>query len=249
MLVGKERALLIDTGYGAHDLAACVRKLTSLPVTVVNTHLHPDHSGGNRAFGAAMVGEADLPAHGIYSNALAQTVLPAFCKSHPVFAPAAKYFAKTMHTDVEGVNYSALPEKIDLGGRTVAVHPCAGHTAGSVLFVDDATRFMFAGDAVNNELWLFTCPASTAAGYAETLRALLPVFDGCDKIYIAHSGKPLPDGFVRAFIAALDAVSASECKRLNFVAGTPEPLTLFRRRDPRFGDFRVVLWLSQASEN
>ena len=47
LVEGKDSALLIDTGTGVADLASFVKTLTQLPVIVVNTHGHPDHSGGN----------------------------------------------------------------------------------------------------------------------------------------------------------------------------------------------------------
>ena len=40
LLVGTERALLIDTGIGVGDLKAAVEKITDKPVTVVITHGH-----------------------------------------------------------------------------------------------------------------------------------------------------------------------------------------------------------------
>ena len=50
LILGKTRALLIDTGYGYGDLKSMVRSLTDLPLRVVNTHCHIDHAGGNYLF-------------------------------------------------------------------------------------------------------------------------------------------------------------------------------------------------------
>ena len=47
LLEGEEKALLIDTGWGAGNLRTFVEKLTDKPVIVTNTHGHLDHSGGN----------------------------------------------------------------------------------------------------------------------------------------------------------------------------------------------------------
>ena len=47
LVAGQERCLLIDTGWGVGDLPALVASLSSLPLTVVNTHGHPDHISGN----------------------------------------------------------------------------------------------------------------------------------------------------------------------------------------------------------
>ena len=50
LIIGKTKALLIDTGYGYGDLKSVVRSLTDLPLRVVNTHCHIDHAGGNYQF-------------------------------------------------------------------------------------------------------------------------------------------------------------------------------------------------------
>src|ERR1700752_4743315 len=47
LIVGHARALLFDTGMGIGDLKALTSKLTTLPVTVLNSHTHNDHVGDN----------------------------------------------------------------------------------------------------------------------------------------------------------------------------------------------------------
>ena len=43
---------------------------------------------------------------------------------------------------------------IDLGNRKVTVYACPGHTAGSITFLDENSRILFLGDAVNCNLGL-----------------------------------------------------------------------------------------------
>ena len=50
LIIGREKALLIDTGNGYADIAEAVRKVTQLPLIVVNTHGHLDHTCGNYFF-------------------------------------------------------------------------------------------------------------------------------------------------------------------------------------------------------
>ena len=63
LLRGEKRALLVDTGYGAEDVAAFVRTLTDLPLTVVLTHGHHDHALGSRWFGEVHLLPEDFPVY------------------------------------------------------------------------------------------------------------------------------------------------------------------------------------------
>ena len=50
LIVGKDRALLFDSGLGLVPIRPVVEELTSLPVEVLNSHTHFDHVGGNAEF-------------------------------------------------------------------------------------------------------------------------------------------------------------------------------------------------------
>jgi hydroxyacylglutathione hydrolase len=68
LIVGREKALLVDTGYPNNIAPEDVKAITPLPLLVVNTHVHPDHSGSNDAFEKIYVHEADLEAAKKYSG-------------------------------------------------------------------------------------------------------------------------------------------------------------------------------------
>ncbi len=44
LLVGKDRALLFDTGYGYGNLKKVVKDITTLPLYIINSHGHMDHT-------------------------------------------------------------------------------------------------------------------------------------------------------------------------------------------------------------
>lgn len=50
LVEGEREALLVDSGTGEADLRKAVSTITGKPVTVVNTHSHWDHVGGNELF-------------------------------------------------------------------------------------------------------------------------------------------------------------------------------------------------------
>jgi glyoxylase-like metal-dependent hydrolase (beta-lactamase superfamily II) len=56
VLTGPDGVFMVDTQYAqlSDKLTAAIRQLTDKPVRfIVNTHLHPDHTGGNENFGKA----------------------------------------------------------------------------------------------------------------------------------------------------------------------------------------------------
>ena len=137
LVAGKERACVIDTMNGYNNLYQAVRKLTDKPLTVVNTHGHPDHIFGNMYFEEAYMHPADL------ELARSFTENPRFleyCSQKGGKMPPFR---------------DILPgEIIDLGGRTLEVFGLPGHTAGGILLLLREDRILFTGDSINHHLWM-----------------------------------------------------------------------------------------------
>ena len=72
LIMGEQRAVLLDAGMGIGDLAALVASLTTLPVTLVLSHAHWDHVGSCHAF----VGQSDILVHPDQAERLAAGVSP-----------------------------------------------------------------------------------------------------------------------------------------------------------------------------
>lgn len=159
LLAGKERALLIDTGNGDFDIPGAIARVTDLPVTVVNTHGHPDHSGGNRFFPAVGGSEDDASMIRYFSN-----------------APRGKPSVGTLVDD----------QVIDLGSRSVRVIATPGHTAGSLCFLDSANAMLFTGDTSNVMTWMFLGDATTLETYASSLGKLALVVGSPVTLFPGH---------------------------------------------------------------
>lgn len=68
LLTGKERALLIDTGFGTIPLKSICEELTVLPVIVALTHGHVDHIGGTGAFEEVWLAKEDKELYEAHSR-------------------------------------------------------------------------------------------------------------------------------------------------------------------------------------
>jgi glyoxylase-like metal-dependent hydrolase (beta-lactamase superfamily II) len=137
LVVGKDRACVIDTMNGFTDLGQAVRRLTDRPLTVVNTHGHPDHIFGNVYFEKAYMNPED--------DALAR-----------MFTEDEEFLEQCRRNGVKMPPFCTIRpgDVIDLGGRTLEVYALPGHTPGGILLLLKEDRILFTGDSVNHHLWM-----------------------------------------------------------------------------------------------
>ena len=152
LVLGRERALLIDVGYGDANLRDYVKSITSLPLTVINTHGHRDHSGADVQFGAVLAHRADFAA--IERNATPEQRARNRAATGAAVVPAAEQF----DYDREAKPLALKPVKdgdvIDLGGRQLEIIGTPGHTAGEIVLLDRQHKLLFGGDHINRLVWL-----------------------------------------------------------------------------------------------
>ena len=112
-----------------------------MPLTVVNSHVHPDHSGGNAQFDTVYVGINEV------------------LGSDPVFFPDEALPEPRCEAvkSARGYQFSPLAngETIELGGRILEVIEIPGHTRGSIMLLDNQTQMLLAGDALLKRVLLF----------------------------------------------------------------------------------------------
>ena len=188
LIVGTEKALLFDTGYGIGNLAEEVKKITSLPVIVVNSHGHLDHINGNNQFeGTIYIHEADLALAGNHSCMNCRAGAVENAKHTPNFLEHTEENILPEGFDADSYIHATMPEwtfveeghTFDLGGITLEVIHFPGHTVGSIGLWDAQDKILFIGDAFGPFTWLFADEASTLSEYTKTLykaKALEPKF-------------------------------------------------------------------------
>ena len=147
LLLGQERAVLIDTGLGVSDIKSVTDALTDLPVTVLTTHVHWDHIGGHGRFDDVAVHEKERDWISSGFPLSLQDV-----KQQLTRLPCA--FPEDFDINAYGI-FQGLPQRIlhdgdvfDLGGRTVTVIHTSGHSPGHCCFYEPERAYLYSGDLI-----------------------------------------------------------------------------------------------------
>ena len=175
LLVGENRALLFDAGSGTRDIRGVAARLTQLPVTVMPSHLHYDHTGGIAPFTSVTM--IDLPA--TRADVRRDHLTPGRYE----FLGMIDGLSPPTFIVTDWVKPGAT---IDLGGRRLQVIHVPGHTHSSVALYDAAAHQLFAGDFIYPTTLYAFLPGASLGEYRATTQALLATLPADAKIWTAH---------------------------------------------------------------
>jgi hydroxyacylglutathione hydrolase len=175
LLIGSERALLFDAGSGLRDITSIVRALTSMPVTVLPSHLHFDHVGALGRFErTALPDSAQLRAR-LVAGEITLT-------RYEYLGALDRHAPPRFRVD----EWWRDGQVVDLGGRTVTILHTPGHTPTSVSVWEPQFDRLYVGDFLYpGELYAFL-PGASLAAYEQTSRRLLGLLPVDVKLYAAH---------------------------------------------------------------
>ena len=182
LFLGEEKALLTDTGFTCFpDLLDEVKKVTDLPLIVLNSHGHPDHCGGNATFGT------------VYA--------------HPAGFDGIRKF---QGPDAELLPLEE-GTVIDIGGRAFEVILTPGHMDGHISLLNRAERILLPGDIVQSEhIVMYLGYGVDFAKYRESLVKMQGMSDAYDTMLPSHGEIPMPMSQYNKIIACVDAYTAGK---------------------------------------
>ncbi len=231
LVEGTDRALLVDTLMGIGRIAGVVRTLTELPVIVVNTHSHRDHTGGNAEFDEIWGMETEFTrrnARGVPNDAARRRIRPGV-------------LARELPPGVDPEAFEIPPfeisrpiadgDVIDLGGRQIEVVATPGHTPDSICLLDREEGLLFTGDTFyEGPVYLFS-PETDMEAYSRSVEKLSALAPALSLLLPGHN-TPASDP---AFLLRLrDAVIAVQ-------RGTVEPEPGEGRREYLFAGFSLLM--------
>ena len=153
IVVGEERALVVDVGMGPRNgeraLRAATEKAGGRPLVVTTTHFHPEHGFGLQAFRDE--------SHIIYNSAQ----LDEFREKGAAYVDLFKTFGPAVADALEGVElvdpnetYGGDRIELDLGGRSVELlNRGRAHTRGDQVIWLPEERVLFTGDLVESRIF------------------------------------------------------------------------------------------------
>jgi glyoxylase-like metal-dependent hydrolase (beta-lactamase superfamily II) len=146
LVVGTTRALLIDTGNGLNDLPVAIEEITDLPVVVVNTHGHFDHTHGNHYFDEVYLSVRDDEVYRQYNTP--EVVRDLYASVSGPIRWLTKYEKEAILALPVKDETLPLPDEgyFDLGDRKIEIVNIPGHTPGSIGLIDRKEGALFAGD-------------------------------------------------------------------------------------------------------
>lgn len=180
LVVGTERACLLDTCTGVGDLKACVESITKLPLTVVLSHGHMDHCGGAGWFDGVYLCRRELP----------------ILQIHRDLAFRCRFFNDHLSLSLKETDFLPVPESgyrdipegmvLDLGGVTVHLLLAKGHTPGMICPLIPEDRALIIGDACDDNVLLFDAFSSGVREYMQNLQKLKDLDPDYDRVYGNH---------------------------------------------------------------
>ena len=209
LIVGPEKAMLIDTGFGIGDLKGLVDEITGdMPLIVANTHCHFDHAYGNCQFErcycheyetAAMATKQDPTIWDYLFDEDDNGIWMEFDRADVI---AFKEY------EVVGVPDGYI---FDLGdGYVVELIWTPGHAAGHAMFLDRTNRNLIAGDGIISMRVGMGRGSqyTTISAYRKEMIKLCQRLDEFDHIFPGHFVVDLENTVIPSIVETCDAIIA-----------------------------------------
>ena len=241
LLLGRDHAALVDSGYGAHAaqtvaLVAATLAGRSLDV-LVNTHLHSDHCGGNAALQQHYPG--------------LRTLIPPGLSRHVAnWDPHALTFAPTGQTCPQFRFDAVLTPgtALTLGERLWQVHAAPGHDPHSVILFEPQGRVLLSADALWERGFGVVFPELDGQDAFETVGATLDLIESLAPAVVIPGHGPAFSDVPRALAnarARLDSFVTQPDRHLQYAL---KVLLKFKLLEAQALPFPDLLAWAQASD-
>lgn len=201
LVEGEHTAALLDTGSGIGFVRPLVEQLTDKPIIVLLTHGHVDHA----------MGASEFPSDQVYINQEDAYIY----EKHSTyeFRKSGLFLMNGLEEGVTEEDFTPIipigkyhdlneGDRFDLGGVTVEIYACPGHTRGSLVMLIPEERMVLLGDACNGFTFVFEDYSLSIETYKENLNKLKEKIEGkFDQALASHGEGILNPGIIDENIA------------------------------------------------
>lgn len=192
LLVGSEKAMIIDTGMGIGNLRGAVEQFTDKPLVTVITRNHCARTGNARQFDDLWINEKEIGAPIPQSVERRRFDVIRIAKRQKGSLDSLYKMFNLYPFDIDDdlkepdagepmpeIHYVTDKMKFDLGGgRIVTAYECPVHSPGEMVFLDEQTRTLIVGNALNYYLRGITVPLETSLCALKRIEGLRDKYDG-----------------------------------------------------------------------
>lgn len=176
LILGHNKALLIDTGIGSNNLKKYVEEITKLPITVLYTHADMDHVGDAAQFETRFMHPSEFD-----------------------YYKGKNEKAVSMEPIWEG-------SMVDVGSYCFEVILIPGHTPGSIALLEREKRFLIGGDSIQTgSIYMFGNGRNFEA-YRASMKKLQQRLDEFDTVYSSHHELSVPSKLISTLYEAAGKV-------------------------------------------
>ncbi|MFA9556691.1 MBL fold metallo-hydrolase [Evansella sp. AB-rgal1] len=211
LLMGKEKAILIDTGLGIDNIKRVTDQLTTLPIEVITTHVHTDHIGSHGEFEKIYVhqGDRDWFVNGIKGLSIEQIRKDI---GRDITLPTPDTFDPTTYQPFQGEPTGLLSDGdvIDLGNRKLIIYHTPGHSPGHLSVFDETNGYLFTGDLLYDETPIYAFYPSTSPVELVNSWEKISVIPNVSKVYGSHNTLGLEPQILEEVKAAITYLRENE---------------------------------------
>jgi glyoxylase-like metal-dependent hydrolase (beta-lactamase superfamily II) len=242
LIVGPEKAMLIDTAFGLGDVKGLVDAISGgKPLIVANTHEHYDHAYGNCRFDKVYCHEFLVPYLQMQHEHMWDYLFDDY-NDNIWLEYDRKDLPKFKKYEIVGVKDGHM---FNLGGDyEVELVFTGGHSAGHAAFIDKKDRIVFIGDDIISDTAgcgsiNVTRPGPHAENtslkvWRDNLKRLIDRMDEFDYVYPGHFMLDIENAVMLDTLQALDEVLANPesytYKVEKWAKGATEPTVRYFKR-------------------
>lgn len=215
LVIGSEKAAIIDTGYGVSgDLDEVIKKITDKPLICLITHCDPDHAGSAALFDEIYM--SSLEEEAMRNGTIKPQTRLMIAKNSSDGNEELIEYSKEHIVKNSSFQYKNIEDGdiFDLGGCELEAISFGGHTKGSMCFFNRKQKYAITGDSIANidSPVLFFDKCMPLSVYKENLQRFIGKVGNDVTIYTGHDIKPLRKHIIPEILVLCDEVIAGNTK-------------------------------------